>query len=259
MPLALFTLLFFYLAGANAADAREYDRDDALQLSQAVIGQTVGNHVFTDIDGRPFELASLRGRPLVISMIYTSCAHVCPMITKNLAAEVDIAREALGEDSFSVVTLGFDSAVDTPDRMRLYAAERRINVPGWHFLAGDEASVAALSQDLGFQFFPSPKGFDHLAQTTIIDAAGAVYRQVYGVEFETQAFVEPLKELVFDTPRDAGLIDHWVDSFLLFCTVYDANSGRYRFDYSIAMTIFVGVLCLGAVGTFIIREWRHAR
>jgi protein SCO1/2 len=142
--------------------------------------------------------------------------------------------------------------------MRLYASERRIDVPEWYFLAGDDKSIAALSKDLGFQFYPSSKGFDHLTQTTIVDATGVVYRQVYGVDLEPQAFVEPLKELVFNTPRDAGFVDHWVDSFLLFCTVFDPNSGRYKFDYSIAMTIFVGVLCLGAIATFVIREWRRA-
>jgi len=255
------SIIFATLACLAAADAstREYNRDDALETSQAAIGRTLGGHVLRDVDGQSFDLASLRGKPLVISMIYTSCHHVCPTITKNLATAVDIAREALGAESFAVVTIGFDWAVDTPDRMRLYASERRIDVPGWHFLAGDAGSIGTLSEDLGFQFFPSPKGFDHLTQTTIVDAEGVIYRHVYGVDIEPQPFVEPLKELVFDTPRDAGLVDHWVDTFLLFCTVYDPNSGRYRFDYSIAMTIFVGILCLGAIATFIAREWRQAR
>lgn len=243
---------------ATMAQPREYDRDDALKLSQAAIGRTLTNQVLRDIDGQSFELAMLRGKPLVVSMIYTSCHHVCPMITQSVANAVDIGREALGEDAFNVITVGFDWAVDTPDRMRLYAAERRIDVPGWHFLAGDQASIGALSEDLGFQFHPSAKGFDHLTQTTVVAADGSVYRQVYGVDIEPPAFVEPLKELVFDTPRDASLVEHWVDSFLLFCTVFDPNSGRYKFDYSIAMTIFVGILCLGAAGLFIAREWRRA-
>ena len=99
---------------ATPAGAREYDRDDAFEISQAAIGQTLESHVLRDVDGQSFDLASLRGKPLVVSMIYTSCHHVCPTITKNLATAVDIAREALGDDSFSVVTVGFDWAVDTP-------------------------------------------------------------------------------------------------------------------------------------------------
>ena len=201
------------------AGAREYDRDDALELSQNAIGRTLESHVLRDTDGQSFDLSILRGKPLIVSMIYTSCHHVCPTITKNLATAVDIAREALGDDAFFVVTVGFDWAVDTPDRMRLYASERRIDVPGWYVLAGDAGSIDDLSENLGFRFFPSAKGFDHLTQTTIVDADGVIYRQVYGVDIEPQPVVEPLKELVFDTPRDAGLVDHWVDTFLLFCTV----------------------------------------
>jgi len=245
------------LASAVAL-SQSYDRDDALAVSQAALGRTLGDHRLRDTEGQTFDLATLRGRPLVVSMIYTSCFHVCPTITQNLARSVDIGREALGDDAFSVVTVGFDWAVDTPDRMRLYAAERGIDVPGWYFLAGDESSIGALAGDLGFQFFESPKGFDHLMQTTVIDAEGRVYRQVYGIEINAQSLVEPLKELVFDTPRSAGVLEHWLDTFKLFCTVYDPNSGRYKFDYSIAMTIFVGVLCLGAIAGFIVQEWRRA-
>ena len=251
-------LLCFVLAGSTVV-AADYDRDDALETSQGAIGRSMANRTLRDIDGQSFELDSLRGKPLVISMIYTSCHHVCPTITKNLGSAVGIASEALGEDSFTVITVGFDWAVDTPDRMRLYASERRIDAPNWRFLAGDSESITALSKDIGFLFYPSAKGFDHLTQTTVVDADGVVYQQIYGVDIDPPSLVEPLKELVFDTPRQAGLLEHWLDTFLLFCTVYDPNSGRYKFDYSIATTIFVGILSLGAIATFIIREWRRAR
>ncbi len=240
---------------ASIADA--YDRGDALEASQAVIGQGLGEHRLRDIDGQPFELVQLHGKPLVVSLIYTSCHHVCPRITRNLADAVDIAAEALGEDAFTVVTVGFDWQVDTPERMRQYAREQGVARDNWRFLAADSSSIDALVDRLGFLYYPSAKGFDHLAQTTIVDGGGRIYRQVYGVDIDTQSLVEPLKELVFDTPPRAGALRHWVDQFKLFCTVYDPNSGRYRFDYSILMTIFAGTLSLGAVAVFIVREWRR--
>ena len=245
MPIHYLLILLLFVAAAGGTV--EYDRKTALDISQGAIGNAIEPRTLRDVDGQSFDLASLRGKPLVISMIYTSCHHVCPMITKSLAGAVDIASEALGEASYSVSTVGFDWAVDTPDRMRIYASERRIDEPNWHFLSGDAASIEALSEDLGFLYYPSSKGFDHLTQTTVLDADGAVYRQVYGVELDPPSLVEPLKELVFDTPRQAGLLEHWMDTFRLFCTVYDPNSGRYKFDYSIATTIFVGILSLAVV------------
>ena len=247
-------------AGHAAMDAASYDRGDALAISQGAIGKMLGDYTLRDTNGQPFSLSSLRGKPVVISMIYTSCHHICPSITRNLGDTIEVAQEALGEDTFSVVTVGFDWRVDTPDRMREFESRLGVSgVPNWHFLATEAQVVDDLSNNLGFLFFTSAKGFDHLAQATVIDADGRVYRQVYGVDVETTALVEPLKELVFDTPRSAGFLEHWISTFKLFCTVYDPNSDRYRFDYSIFMAIIVGLLSLGLVLFFIVREWRHAR
>ena len=254
----LLPLLFAGAAGAAVPEAR-YDRDAALSRSQAVLGETLGDYMLRNVDGQPFELSSLRGKPLVISLIYTSCHHICPLMTRNIQETADIAREALGDDSFSIISVGFDWRVDTPERMRLYRRQFGIEDPAWYFLSSDDASTAALAENVGFQFFASPKGFDHLSQTTVVDADGVIYRQIYGEDFEPPAFVEPLKELVFDTRRSASVIEHWVDTFKLFCTVYDPNTGRYTFDYSIFLGILIGVLCLGSVAVFVAREWKHAR
>ena len=258
--LVVFCIVAGISAGHAATETTKYDRDDALAISQGALGRLLDNYVLRDTNGQLFDLSSLRGKPLVISMIYTSCHHVCPNITRNLGDTIDVAQEALGKDSFNVVTVGFDWRVDTPDRMREFESRLGMsNVANWHFLATEAGVVDALSENLGFIFYPSAKGFDHLAQSTVIDADGRIYRQVYGVDIETTALVEPLKELVFNTPRSAGFIEHWVSTFKLFCTVYDPNNDRYRFDYSIFTAIVVGVFSLGLVAVFIIREWRHAR
>lgn len=259
-----FLVVACIVAGVTNASAETnpaaYDRGEALDISQGAIGRPLDDFTLRDTDGQPFNLAQLRGKPLVISMIYTSCHHICPMITKNLGETIDVAQEALGEDSFSVITVGFDWRIDTPERMRQFeSGQGAQGVPNWHFLATEAGVVDALSHNLGFLFYPSAKGFDHLAQATIVDADGVIYRQVYGVDVEMTAIVEPLKELVFNTPRSAGFIEHWVSTFKLFCTVYDPNSDRYRFDYSIFMTIFAGIISLGLALWFIVREWRQAR
>lgn len=244
---------------AVTADGVTYDAKNAMQVSQAALGRDIGDHVLRDVDGQAFTLSSNRGKPVVVSMIYTSCHHVCPVITKNLAKTVAIAREALGANAFDVVTIGFDWKVDTPQQMRSYAATQGVREPNWHFLSADAGTIESLAGILGFQYFPSAAGFDHLAQTTIVSRDGIIYRQVYGIDIDTRSLVEPLKELVFDTPRSAGLLQHWASTFKLFCTVYDPNSDRYRFDYSIVMTIIAGLLSLGAVAFFVAREWRQSR
>lgn len=236
-----------------------YDAKSALALSQSAIGRDIRNHRFVDRSGMPVAFDQLKGKPLVVSMIYTSCYHICPMLTQHLSRVVDIARETLGEDRFDVLTIGFDTAVDTPGRMAQFAKEQSIDDPHWHFLSTDQQTIDALAEDLGFIYFASTKGFDHLTQTTVVGADGKVYRQVYGQRFDTPSLVEPLKELVYNSPRDIGIVDEWIENVRLFCTIFDPRTGRYKFDYSIFVTVFAGLICLGAIAWFIIYSWRDAR
>lgn len=244
-------------AATEGGDFASFSAAQALAHSQTALGRMVGAHRLLDRSGEPVDLQRYLGKPLVVSLIYTSCYHTCPVLTQNLARVVDIAREALGEDSFRVVTIGFDAAVDTPGRMGEYASDQGISTPGWDFLSGSDATIRQLSEDLGFIFFPSPKGFDHLAQTTIIDAEGRIYRHVYGNDFETPQLVEPLKELLFGTAARLPVsLDDWLDNIRLFCTIYDPSTGRYHFDYSILVSAVAGLLCLSLVVTFLIHAWR---
>lgn len=235
-------------------------REQVLQLSEAALGRELGaDYRFTDAAGNPVTLGALRGEPVVISLIYTSCYHTCPMITEYLATVVRMARKVLGDDSFQVLTIGFDAPNDSPARMRQYAVERGIRDPHWRFLSADVATMAALVRDVGFSYAESARGFDHLAQATVVDRQGRVYRQVYGDRFPAPALVEPLKELVFATPPRAGLVTALSNEVRLYCTVFDPSTGRYRIDYSIFIEIFAAASCLGAVAWFMFRTWWRAR
>jgi protein SCO1/2 len=237
-----------------------FDREQALAHSQAAIGRQVNAaYAFTDTQGGPVQLSKFLGKPLVISLIYTRCFHICPTTTRELSYVVDKAREVLGDDSFNVVSIGFDTAHDTADAMRIFAKGQAVALRRWDFLSTDAATIDALSSDLGFLYTPLSSGFDHLIQASIIDAGGKVYRQVYGMRIATPHFVEPLKELVFGTAPAASLFEQLSDKIRLFCTVYDPASDRYRFDYSLLVGLvtglFVGVLFL----YWVAKEWRRYR
>jgi protein SCO1/2 len=236
----------------------DYDEKAALAQSQAAIGQTVGDYDFLDGSGKTIALSTLRGKPLLISLIYTSCYHICPTITSNLAKNVDIAREALGDDSFSVLTIGFDTRNDTPDRMRLFAKQRNIDINDWHFVNASAATMEDLANDVGFSYFSTAKGFDHMIQATLVDAEGKIYRQIYGMDPEPTALVEPLKEILYDKQVAASPVEGWINNIKLFCTVYDPATGRYHFDYSLFIGIGIGLLILGGIAWFIIVAWRNA-
>jgi protein SCO1/2 len=255
-------MILVLLAAAAAAESidERYDPDRALQISQAAVGRQIGDHQFFDTLNRPVGLHDYAGKPLLISMIFTSCHHVCPMTTKHLDTAVQAARDALGEDGFEVVTIGFDTAKDTPDAMRAFAREQGVDAAGWRFLSGSKETVEALTAELGFIFFPTPRGFDHLNQVTVIDRNSVVYNQVYGVTFELPWLVEPLKQLVFNRPESAGhLVAGLVDRVRLFCTVYNPASGRYEIDNSLFIQIAIGFMIVISVALYLWRGFRPSR
>lgn len=244
---------------AAGSPPSKFDEKAALAISQGVIGKNVGDYTLTAADGRRVRLSEYRGKPLVISLIYTSCYHICPTTTQHLAKVVRTARAALGPESFTVLSIGFDTPNDTPPAMRRFSGDQGIDISGWLFLSADAAAMEGLTKDLGFISYRAPHGFDHLIQATVIDAQGKVYRQVYGMTFETPLLVEPLKELVFGAPTTASLVSGLSNKIKLFCTVYDPTTGKYRFDYSIFLGLFIGASSIGIVGFLVIREWRRTR
>jgi protein SCO1 len=234
------------------------DEAEALRIGQAAIGRELQDHVLRDTSVRPVALSDFRGKPLLINFVYTSCSSVCPTIVQTLDAAVGAAQQALGEDSFAVVTIGFDTRNDTPERMRAFARTQGIDRPGWQFLSGDADTVAALAEQVGFVVYPAPQGFDHMALTTVVDQDGRIYRQIYGGVFEAPAVVEPLKDLVFGRRSDWTSLEGLVNRVRLFCTLYDPRTGAYRFDYSPFITLAIGLAALAGVGGFALREWHRA-
>jgi len=258
--LAAAAALSLIVIAPGKAGAAKLEAEIAYEQSQAAVGRMTGDHVFIDASGAPLALADLRGRPLVVSLVFTSCATVCPLTTDHLRDQVLAARKALGDDGFAVLTFGFDASGDRPAQLAAFSGTHRISgIPDWHVASADEETTAAFLEELGFTFAVSARGFDHVTQTTILDAGGRVYRQVYGDAFPLQVMVEPLKELVLGKSTRSVALPDLIDRINFLCTVYNPLTGAYRFDYGILFGIFFGAVSLILTGAVILRLWLERR
>ena len=260
MKLALAVLVLLGLALPQSVSAGEPSRASlALETSSAAIGRVLPDMEFTQSNGARVRIADSRGKPLIVTLVYTSCVDVCPTLIESLLPAVSEARKAFGADSFSVVTIGFDTAKDTPERMRMFGAARGVNLANWHFLSADQDNLDRLAQAVGFGIYARAGSWDHLAQVTLVDAQGRVRQQVYGAIFEPPLVVEPLKYLLLGRDLPLNSIERLIDRVKFFCTVYDASSGRYYFNYSLFLSIAIGTACFTIVLILLIREWRRGR
>ncbi len=239
-----------------AAPSQAPDVESALAFSQTAVGSRLPDYQLTGSDGRALRIAQFRGKPLLVQFIYTSCSQACPVSVKYLERGVRAARDALGEDAFSVVTVGFNLPFDTPQAMAAFANRHGISDARWHFAASDGPTITDMTRALGFSWYETPKGFDHIAQVSVIDAQGRVYRQVYGEQIDVPLLVGPLKELVTGQQAQSNDWRSFIEKVRLFCTVYDSASGSYRLDYSLFVEIIIGATILAAVGFMFAGEWR---
>jgi protein SCO1 len=235
------------------------DPNEALRASQAVVGTAIGDFTLLDREGRPVRLASYRGKPLLVSFIYTGCFQVCPAATRSLDDAVQALQARLGTGRFNVVSIGFNQPADSPQAMKAFAAQHRIARADWDFLSPPPAIVEPLTRDFGFRYLPTAAGFDHLLQVTMVDAQGRIARQVYGDRLAAD-LVQPMQQLLDGTPVPPLLqLSSVVERIRLLCTVYDPKTGTYRVDYSLALEIAGGITFAVAMALYMLNEWRGRR
>ena len=258
MRLAVLVLAAAALAAGRGASGA-VDEQRALAASRAAVGSQPAAYAFTDTGGRRVSLADYRGKPLVVSLVYTGCSQVCPTTTRFLKRAVAEARAVVGPDAFNVVSIGFNIPADNPVSMKVFARENGIDDARWSFLTPDPGVPQALAKDLGFTYAAQSGGYEHLSQLTVLDGRGRIYAQVYGESFALPMLVRPLRELALGeapAPRSAG---EWLAHVRLVCTVYDPVTGTYRLDYALFMETAAGLLVLGSILAFLVRELRRSR
>ena len=249
-------------AAATAAPPAAYGLDPgiAMRASREALGGTPANYTLRNRAGNPVALASYRGKPLLVNFIYSGCFQVCPTSSRALRRAVEGMRGRFGDAQFNVVSIGFNQPTDSPQALRQFAAQQRIEEPNWEFLSPATGDVAALARDFGFSFAPTPIGFDHTLQVSVLDAQGRLYRQVYGDAFTADALGEPLRQLVTGAlvAQSTGWAD-LLDRVRILCSVYDPATGTYRVDYSLYLEIAGGATFILAMLWFALQEWRARR
>ncbi len=246
--------------GAAADTPISLDQAAALRASQAVLGNAIGDFTLLDRDGRPVRLSSYRGKPLLVSFIYTGCFQVCPLTTRSLQSALDAGRGVFGTSQFNVISVGFNQPVDSPQAMKSFARQHRIDAPNWDFLSPPAPIVEALTREFGFSYLATPAGFDHVLQATLLDAEGRVYRQIYGDQLNAASIGEPLAQLLRSSPAPQQFrLEELIDRVRVLCTEFDPATGKVRVKYGLLLEIAGGVTFALSMLWFFLGEWRARR
>lgn len=137
-----------------------------------------------------------RGRPVLVTMFYTHCESVCPILTAELQ-RLDSRLPVEQRARIAVVMVSLDSEADTPAELRRFAAEHKITDPRWTLARTSPAEVRTLAAALGIRFKKLPDGsFDHSTTIVLLDAEGVPRDRTSELLGTSDRFVDAVATLV---------------------------------------------------------------
>lgn len=259
-------VLLALLVSAPERARSETEADLPTPLRDVGFEQRLGESVpldlpFIDSEGTAVRLGDYFGqeRPVVLALVYYECPILCSMVLNGLVSSLDVLSFEPGTD-YEVVVVSFDPG-EGPDLARL----KRTNTldqlgregagDGIHFLTGEPASIDALTGAIGFSYVydEDTDQFAHAAGVTILTPAGQISRYLFGVEYAP-------KDMRLALVESAQMkIGSAVDQLLLFCYLYDPQTGKYGAATMNLVRLGGGITVLGIIGFIALSRRRDRR
>ncbi len=230
-----------------------------VSIAQRLNEQIPPEIVFRDEDGMAVHLGDYFGKkPIVLSLVYFDCPALCTEVLNGELRTMKAVSLDLGKD-FDVVTISFepkDSPALAKAKRDVYAGQ--YGRPGakenWHFLTGEQPSIDALTQAVGFHYAydSASRQYAHTAAILVLTPRGRIARYFYGVQYPARDFRLGLVE------ASEGKIGTPADHALLYCYQYDPMTGKYGL---IVMNVvrLAGLLTVLVLGIFMFVMFRRER
>jgi protein SCO1/2 len=148
----------------------------------------VPNFSMTNENGSMFGTDQLKGRIYLANFIFTSCATICPKMTKIMKTVQKRVR-GLG-NKIAIVSFSVDPEVDRPDILHKYARENKANPYIWNFLTTNTEAEMKLLLLKGFKVPVGEKEdykgtelyeISHTEKIVLVDGEGNV-RGYYSID-----------------------------------------------------------------------------
>lgn len=148
----------------GATPVAPFAGDSVYQLPVALIDQ----------DGQGFDWRSRRGDPQLVTMFYTSCPYMCPLIVDaGKSIEKALTPEQL--KGLHLLFISMDPTKDTPAALMALAKQRKLDTARWTLASPQENAVSSLAGVLGVRYRKLANGdFNHTGELILLDREGRI-------------------------------------------------------------------------------------
>ena len=165
------------------------------------LGTPVPDFTLVNQDGNLIRLHQYRGRPLLLTFIYTRCPlpDYCPLMNNHFA----VIRSSLQSDSpfiatTQMLTVSFDPEFDTPEILRSYrtlwtGGSNPSGFNDWEFATGTSEQIKKITTFFGLEYWQEKNEIIHRLQTALIDPNGRIFRLYSGNDWTPEEVLRDLK------------------------------------------------------------------
>jgi len=144
-------------------------------------------------DAKSIELKELKGKTLVMVMIYTTCKAACPRLVADMRSIQEKIPAKL-KDDVQYVLVSIDPENDTAKRLKEFAIENYIDGKEWTLLQGTTSGVREFSNVLAVKYKQiSPLDFSHSNIISVFNPQGKLVHQQEGLGVSN---IETIKKIV---------------------------------------------------------------
>lgn len=145
-------------------------------------------------EGEEIQLHELKGKVLVVVMIYTSCKVACPQLVADMKRIEQQVPEEKKED-VRYILVSIDPETDTPEKLKGFAVQNNMDGEEWTFLQGDENSVREFANVLAVKYKEiAPLDFSHSNIISVFDQKGELVCQQEGLSANNEETVKAIVE-----------------------------------------------------------------
>ena len=149
---------------------------------------------WTNQNSENIEMKDLKGKVLVMVMIYTSCKSACPRVVADMRNIESRLPENI-KKNVKLVLISIDPKVDTPERLKAFSIENKMDGIQCEFLRSTEENTREFAAVLAVNYKKvSPLEFSHSNIISVFNAEGELVFQQEGLGVNSDETVKKITE-----------------------------------------------------------------